>query len=94
MSQSDTSSVTVIDQPLSKGREAKNRLTYISQIIVIYFVIIVSITQLCLQSTDPIWLILLSSSLGYILPTPGLKFLKPKPNFGQTSLSQNLASKI
>jgi hypothetical protein len=77
MSQSDTASVEVVENTtLCKNREPKNRLTYMSQIFAIYFVLVVSIIQLCLQSEDRIWLILLSSTLGYILPTPGLKFIK------------------
>ena len=92
MSQSDSVSVEATDT-FCKPREPKNRLTYISQILVIYFVIVVSIVQLCLQNKEPIWLILLSSSLGYILPTPGLKFLKPTQILGQPTLTQTVAQK-
>lgn len=55
----------------------KNRLTFLSQIIIVYAIIITSLVQICLQSPDKeLWLILLSSSVGYILPSPGLKFRK------------------
>ena len=61
------------------NRVPKNQFTYISQIIVIYAIIATSIVHLSIQSQDrELWLILLSSSLGYILPLPGLKFTKQK----------------
>ena len=61
------------------NRVPKNQLNYISQIIVIYAIIATSIVHLSIQSQDcELWLILLSSSLGYILPSPGLKFTKQK----------------
>ena len=67
----------------AKGREAKNRITFFSQIIVIYAVIATAIFHLSFQSPDKeLWLVLLSSSLGYILPTPGLKFVKPPKPLG------------
>ena len=59
------------------NRVPKNQFTYISQILVIYAIIVTSIVHLSLKSEDhELWLILLSSSLGYILPSPGLKFAK------------------
>ena len=61
------------------NRVPKNQFTYISQIIVIYAIIATSIVHLSIQSQDrELWLILLSSSLGYILPSPGLIFTKQK----------------
>ena len=61
------------------NRVPKNQLTYISQIIVIYAIIATSIVHLSIQGQDrELWLILLSSSLGYILPSPGLKFTRQK----------------
>ena len=72
---SDTASVEL---PCPRPREPKNRITYFSQIIVIYAIIATAIIHLSLQAPDKeLWLVLLSSSLGYILPTPGLKFVKP-----------------
>ena len=67
------------------NRVPKNQITYVSQIIVIYAIIATAIVHLSIQSPNrELWLILLSSSLGYILPSPGLKFLKPtnKPQTG------------
>ena len=61
----------------SRDKLAKNRLTFFSQIIVVYIIIITSLVQISLRSPDKeLWLILLSSSIGYILPSPGLKFKK------------------
>lgn len=71
---SDTSSIQS-----SEGKEkfVKNRLTFFAQIIVVYAIIATSLVHISLQSPDKeLWLILLSSSIGYILPSPGLKFRK------------------
>jgi hypothetical protein len=60
------------------NRIPKNQFTYISQIIIIYAIVVTSIVHLSIQSPNrELWLILLSSSLGYILPSPGLKYIKP-----------------
>ena len=63
----------------AEGRDqiVKNRFTFFAQIIVVYMIIITSLVQISLRSPDKeLWLILLSSSIGYILPSPGLKFRK------------------
>ena len=50
---------------------------FFAQIIVVYMIIITSLVQISLRSPDKeLWLILLSSSIGYILPSPALKFRK------------------
>ena len=50
---------------------------FFAQIIVVYMIIITSLVQISLRSPDKeLWLILLSSSIGYILPSQGLKFRK------------------
>ena len=68
---SDSVSVQSTD---SRGKIVKNRFSFLAQIIVVYIIII---TSLVLRSPDKeLWLILLSSSIGYILPSPGLKFRK------------------
>ena len=69
----DTSSVHSADS--SEQKLAKNKLTFLSQIVIIYAIIITSLVQISLQSQDKeLWLILLSTSIGYILPSPGLKY--------------------
>lgn len=71
----DTTSVQSSQSAINK--QVKNRLTFFAQIIVVYAIIITSLIQISLRSPDKeLWLILLSSSVGYILPSPGLKFRK------------------
>ena len=71
---SDSASVQSTD---SRGKIVKNRFTFLAQLIVVYIIIITSLVQISLRSPDKeLWLILLSSSIGYILPPPGLKFRK------------------
>lgn len=61
----------------NQEKTVKNRLTFFAQIIVVYMIIITSLVQISLRTPDKeLWLILLSSSIGYILPSPGLKFRK------------------
>ena len=50
---------------------------FFAQIIVVYMIVITSLVQISLRSPDKeLWFILLSSSIGYILPSQGLKFRK------------------
>ena len=68
----DTASVQSAE---GHDRIVKNRFTFIAQIIVVYMIIVTSLVQISLRSPDKeLWLFLLSSSIGYILPSPGLKF--------------------
>ena len=68
----------------SKSKTAKNPFTFFTQIIVVYMISITSLVQISLRSPDTeLWLILLSSSIGYILQSPVLKFRK------QSSLSSS-----
>ena len=70
----DTASVQFAE---GRDRIVKNWFTFFAQIIVVYMIIITSLVQISLRSPDKeLWLILLSSSIGYILPSPGLKFRK------------------
>lgn len=65
------------DWSMCGERVPKNQVTFIAQIIAVYGIIIVSIVHISLQSANQeLWLVLLSSAFGYILPSPGLKFLK------------------
>lgn len=58
-------------------RKPKNLITYITQIGIIIGIIVTSLAQIAFQAPDKeLWLVLLSTALGYILPTPGLKFEK------------------
>ena len=61
----------------ARDRIVKNRYAFFAQIIVVYMIIITSLVQISLRSLDKeLWLMVLSSSIGYILPSPGLKFRK------------------
>lgn len=52
----------------------KSQIVFFSQVILVYIVVITSIVNLSLQTDDKkIWIILLSSCLGYLLPNPTLK---------------------
>ncbi len=77
MSQSELGPPPVNSEKNRETPRAENSLTYYSQIIVIYAIIATAVIHLSIQSPDKeLWLVLLSSSLGYILPTPKLKFAK------------------
>lgn len=72
-------SMPVTDWSWCGARLPKNQVTYMTQIILVYGIIAVSLSQIILQSSDrELWLVLLSTSIGYVLPSPRLKFLKPR----------------
>ena len=51
----------------------KSEIVYFIQVILVYIVVIVSIVNLTLgRPDDKLWIALLSSSIGYILPSPNL----------------------
>lgn len=70
---SNTSVTTNISLWLAKLR-ARPEIVFLSQMLVIYIVILVSLFNLTRGSSDQqegkLWLVLLSSCLGYILPNP------------------------
>lgn len=52
----------------------RSQVVYFSQIIIIYIMIITCIINLSIQNGDSnLWTALLSSCLGYILPSPKIK---------------------
>ncbi len=52
----------------------KEEIVFLCQVVVLYTVILVSICNLTFGHHDPtLWTALLSSSLGYLLPSPMLK---------------------
>ena len=70
----DTASVQSAE---GRDRIVKKCFTFFAQIIVVYMIIITSLVQISLRSrVKKWWLILLSSSIGYILPSQGLEFRK------------------
>lgn len=75
------------------ARMPKNQVTYMTQVILVYGIIAVSLSQLILQSSErELWLILLSTSIGYVLPSPRLKFLKPKLGVTSAAATATLTS--
>lgn len=78
------------EQPLSEdceNRLPKNRVTYVVQVLTVFTIVVASLIQLSLGSTDKeLWLVLLSTSVGYILPSPGLKYYKADQNRKKLSL--------
>lgn len=51
----------------------KSEIVFFTQTIILYVVIITSIYNLSTEKASDLWVALLSSSLGYILPAPTLK---------------------
>lgn len=52
----------------------KSEIVYFAQVILIYIVVITAIVNLTLGVTDSkLWIALLSSSFGYLLPNPTIK---------------------
>lgn len=55
-------------------RVPQAEIVYFSQMIIVYVIIITSIINLSLQNgTNELWISLLSSCIGYALPSPKLK---------------------
>ncbi len=57
------------------GKEvSRSFVIFIVQIIIVYIVVITSIVNLALGTNDAkLWMALLSSNIGYLLPNPTLK---------------------
>jgi hypothetical protein len=68
----------------------KNRFTFLAQIIAIYGIIIVAAVNLSVRPDGPnkeLWVALLASALGCVLPAPGLKYRKPVQSISSVWLS-------
>jgi len=66
-----------------RGRKIpKTKIVFFSQVVLIYIVVLTSIVNISLGSTQQLWFLLLSSCLGYLLPSPSLKF--ERTQFQQT----------
>jgi hypothetical protein len=60
------------------GKLPKSEIVYFCQMIVVYVIIVTSIVNLSLQNgKNELWITLLSSAIGYDLPSPTLKVVKP-----------------
>ena len=65
------------ERRLYQERIAQNKITFAFQIIAVYGIILAAVINLTVQHPDKeLWLVLLSSSIGFILPNPGLKYKK------------------
>lgn len=93
--QTSVQPLAVSDWSWCGARVPKNQVTYMTQVVLVYCIIAVSLTQLVRQSADSeLWLVLLSTSVGYILPSPRLKFLKPKISVTPTATTNSLTSSL
>jgi len=55
----------------------RSEIVFFVQVLLVYIVVIVSIVNLTIGGNgDKLWIALLSSSIGYILPSPSLKVNK------------------
>ncbi len=55
----------------------RSEIVFLVQVVLVYIVVIVSIVNLTIGGkSDKLWITLLSSSIGYILPSPSLKVNK------------------
>lgn len=69
-----TSSSSTEPWSLMGNKIAKSETVYFCQMIVVYMIIIISIVNLSLQNgSSEVWISLLSSAIGYILPNFSLK---------------------
>ena len=59
--------------PVCGQKFPKSEIVFFFQVILVYIVVIVSIVNLSIgQSDEKLWITLLSSSIGYLLPNPNL----------------------
>ena len=65
----------------------KSEIVFFSQIIPVYFMVGFSIYITAGNQNTKLWITLLSSCLGYLLPSPGIK--RKKNGFYQTPSSSN-----
>jgi hypothetical protein len=71
--ESTDSDTTSTRWPIFGKNVPKSEIVFFTQVIILYTVIIVSIYNLSVGKGSDLWVALLSSSLGYILPAPQLK---------------------
>ena len=68
-------------------RIPKNQIVYFTQIFFIFCVVTASIVQLALGNKhEELWVVLLCSCVGYVLPNPKLKFLKSGKSIRESEL--------
>ena len=52
---------------------SKSEIVFFIQVILIYGVVITSLVNISLGDTQELWVVLLTSCLGYLMPSPSLK---------------------
>ena len=67
-----------LDSLRSKKKAPKSAAVFFSQIIIIYIVVITSIINLSVQDCSKpgvcnLWIVMLSSAMGYLLPNPSMR---------------------
>lgn len=73
----DQTSTSTPQWPLFGKHVPRSEISFFAQVIIVYIVIITSIVNLSLHNGDSnLWTALLSSGLGYLLPSPKLKSYK------------------
>ena len=66
------------------GKFPKEEVVFFMQVILIYIVVITSMVNISLGDKDQLWVLLLTSSIGYLLPNPTLrKHGRPVPDPAQ-----------
>ena len=72
MAQSDTESVS---SWVTCGKKTpRSGVVFLCQVLILYTVIVVSIYNLTVESENStLWVVLLSSNMGYLLPNPTIK---------------------
>ena len=61
------------------SRLPKSEIVYFCQMLVVYIVIVTSIVNLSLQNgNSELWIAMLSSAIGYALPSPSLKIIETR----------------
>jgi len=68
---------------------SKNSVSFFAQITVVYITVIACLINISLGNNSEVWLILLSASLGAVLPAPKLKIHKDPGNGPNPSLIIN-----
>lgn len=65
----------------------KQEVVFFCQVLLIYGVVITSLVNISLGSTHELWIALLTSCLGYLLPSPTLKHKETAPYYQLPSVN-------
>ena len=74
MAEDDLGSMETNRWVLFGNKIPKEEIVYFCQVVIVYVVVITSIVNLSLENgSSELWISLLSSAIGYILPNPSLR---------------------